>query len=133
MGKIRNEEMFFREEVTGHHHGQTDITLTALLKNESAVEWGMTTEDGHKQKNSITYILESKEVINQLKDLESMTDEIRRIEQQIDRASEADIIDSAMNMQLNLLSEEWNTLNNKIVDMENELHEKKPYKTYIRQ
>lgn len=37
MGKIRNEEMFFREEVTGHHHGQTDITLTALLKNESAV------------------------------------------------------------------------------------------------
>lgn len=84
-------------------------------------------------KNSITYILESKEVINQLKDLESMTDEIRRIEQQIDRASEADIIDSAMNMQLNLLGEEWNTLNNKIVDMENELHEKKPYKTYIRQ
>lgn len=99
------------------------------------IEFGMTTPDGTKLLDSITYEVKNEKVAAQKKELQSLKDEMTRNETELNRLYDKldnDTLSEAENQKLDKLGERWDELNDGIRNLEDDLWGKKETMRFVR-
>ena len=102
---------------------------------DKEINWGMTTPDGTKLKEKVTYEVRDEKVTRKKKRLQSMKDEISRNEAEMDdlweKADGRDFTDSERK-RMQELGSQWDKLNRDIHDAEQDLEGKKEVRYMVR-
>lgn len=102
---------------------------------DKEIEFGMTTPDGTKFLDSITYEVKNEKVAAQKKELQSLKDEMTRNEAELNRLYDKmdnDMLSEAENKKLDKLGERWDELNDGIRNLEDDLWNKKETMRFVR-
>lgn len=105
--------------------------LQNLYKGKE-IDWGMTTEDGTKLKQSITYVVEDIEVKKLLERLVAAQMALQRNEAQLNQLYEIEEPSQEQSIEIERLGEEWDALNDEIWNLNREIDGRKPEKVFIK-
>ena len=99
---------------------------------DTEIQWGMMTDDGAKLRSQTTYEVPDEEVITKQEKLQRITQKIERLKQFAEKYGNLKNKTDSQYQKFMKVIEPWNELSDEQDDLERELYDKKPSKTFIK-